>query len=484
MSFSETLEVAFVSDGTTGASVWDTANGTMLKTYRHTSSLGQNSLSLLGTDYLLAADKGPLIHTWPINSQERTHQVRMLCSGKINALAASPDGLYIAVAIAEKLQVWLACSGKLLTTVSRHFQPITIVKWSPDGSYLVTGGEDGLVCVWSLGKLVSTSQTLMPQVFRSGDQTDQSAPKFTFSDHSVRITGIYIGNTTRCERMFTSSVDKTCKIYDLSTGVMLLSVAFDAVLSSLTVDSVETAVYVGTTLGPIRSFDLTSPPRTRECYLSDKESAVKFIGHSKAVTSLCVSVFGDLLVSSSTDSTVRTWHIASRQCLRTIQLKGPVVNMFLTLIPRQLTANELDPSVIVRSFKKNEEEEKESNTIEVYCNNDLYEDEEDEILTAKEDFTVREELDKVLGINARLYEFAVNNILKDDGLNIKEDIDMNSFSLVNFDDVKEQNGYHNVDEDEDKSSIVDANDTTPKKKKSRRRSGRKNKADTTIYKYS
>lgn len=32
-----------------------------------------------------------------------------------------------------------ACSGRLLKTVSRHFQPITIIKWSPDGSYLVTG---------------------------------------------------------------------------------------------------------------------------------------------------------------------------------------------------------------------------------------------------------------------------------------------------------------------------------------------------------
>jgi len=107
MTSCETLEVAFVTDGTSGATVWDTANGTMLKTYRHTASIGQNCMSLLGKDYLLAADKGPLIHAWPINSQEKTHQVRMLCGGKINSLAASPDGLYIAVATCEKLHVWM-----------------------------------------------------------------------------------------------------------------------------------------------------------------------------------------------------------------------------------------------------------------------------------------------------------------------------------------------------------------------------------------
>lgn len=112
MTSSDTLEVAFVTDGTSGITVWDTANGTMLKTYRHTASIGQNCVSLLGNDYLIASDKGPLIYTWPINSQEKTQQVRMLCGGKINSLAASPDGLYIAVAIGEKLQVWMVSNLK------------------------------------------------------------------------------------------------------------------------------------------------------------------------------------------------------------------------------------------------------------------------------------------------------------------------------------------------------------------------------------
>lgn len=52
----------------------------------------------------------------------------------------------------------------------------------------------------------------MIQTFSAGEQTDQSAPNYTFSDHSVRITGIFIGNCTRCIRVFTTSVDKTCKV--------------------------------------------------------------------------------------------------------------------------------------------------------------------------------------------------------------------------------------------------------------------------------
>lgn len=199
---------------------------------------------------------------------------------------------------------------------------------------------------------------------------------------------------------------------------MLLSVAFDIIPSSLTVDSVETAVYIGTSTGPIRSFDLTSPPRTRECYISEKETGIKFVGHFKAVTALSVSLFGDTLVSGSTDCTLRTWHIASRQCLRTIQLNEPVINMFLTLTPRQLTDNEFNSSIILRSFNKTEEQ-KDDYFIEVFCKNDLFEEEND-IIGHEENICLREELEKTKLINTRIYEFALNTILKNGESNLKE----------------------------------------------------------------
>lgn len=208
---------------------------------------------------------------------------------------------------------------------------------------------------------------------------------------------------------------------------MLLSIAFDIIPSSLIVNSVETAVYIGTTVGPIRSFDLTSPPRTRECFITDKDSGVKFIGHTKAVTTLNVSIFGDTLVSGSTDCTVRTWHIESRQCLRTIQLKEPVINMFLTLTPHQLSANELDPSIILRSFKKTEEQEDE-NLIEVYCYNDLF-NEDNTTVIHKDNTSIYEELEKIKSINARIYEFALNNILKDNEPNVKEVCELNHYII-------------------------------------------------------
>ncbi|CAN0303524.1 unnamed protein product, partial [Ectocarpus fasciculatus] len=39
-------------------------------------------------------------------------------------------------------------------------------------------------------------------------------------------------------------------------------------------------------------------------------------GHEKAVTSLSVTADSSVLVSSSEDGTVRSWHVASRQCVQ------------------------------------------------------------------------------------------------------------------------------------------------------------------------
>jgi hypothetical protein len=83
--------------------------------------------------------------------------------------------------------------------------------------------------------------------------------------------------------------------------------------------------------------------------------------------------------------------------------------MFLTMIPHQLTSNELEPNIILKSFKKTEEID--DNLIEVYCHNDLFEG-ENYIIEHKDNTSIYEELEKTKAINARIYEFAFNSILK------------------------------------------------------------------------
>jgi len=53
--------------------------------------------------------------------------------------------MYVAVQI---------CSGHLMAVGTRHYQRITVLKFSDDGVYLISGGDDNLVVVWSMSRCV------------------------------------------------------------------------------------------------------------------------------------------------------------------------------------------------------------------------------------------------------------------------------------------------------------------------------------------
>ena len=44
------------------------------------------------------------------------------------------------------------CSGHLMAVGSRHYQRITVLRFSDDGAYLISGGDDNLAVVWSLSR--------------------------------------------------------------------------------------------------------------------------------------------------------------------------------------------------------------------------------------------------------------------------------------------------------------------------------------------
>lgn len=51
-------------------------------------------------------------------------------------------------------------TGRLLAVVSQHYQPVSVLVFSDDGLWLVSGGEDGRVIVWSLRRLVLSLSVL------------------------------------------------------------------------------------------------------------------------------------------------------------------------------------------------------------------------------------------------------------------------------------------------------------------------------------
>jgi hypothetical protein len=67
----------------------------------------------------------------------------------IGSVCWSPDGSRLATGSNDgTAKVWDAAGGGELLTLTAHAGPVRSVAWSPDGSRLATGGDDGTAKVW------------------------------------------------------------------------------------------------------------------------------------------------------------------------------------------------------------------------------------------------------------------------------------------------------------------------------------------------
>lgn len=248
------LEVLFTCDNNEhqlSCSAWDFRTGTNLMSYKGGGYVQQRSLCFLRSEYVISANSTkPLIHVWPINSQEQISSVRFVIPGKPNALALSPDGNFLVAAIQETLYIWHMTTGRMLNTVSKHYQTVTCLKFTDDASHFVSAGHDGGVLVWNLTQVVSRVD-------------ENQTPLYSFNDHGLPVTDVHIGVGGIRAYMTTVSLDRTCKIYDLSSGTLLLNVVFAESLQCVVQNSLETSVYVGTTSGSIYEFNIDALPRTK-----------------------------------------------------------------------------------------------------------------------------------------------------------------------------------------------------------------------------
>lgn len=131
-------------------------------------------------------------------------------------------------------------TGHLLAVVSQHYQPVSSLVFSDDSLWLVSGGDDGRVIVWSLRRLIplshpSSEMTVLPSriLSESFDTSGVTLPHCghvpmavgphppavhqLWSDHALSVTGICCGAGEGIQtRVATASLDQTCKV---STGI-------------------------------------------------------------------------------------------------------------------------------------------------------------------------------------------------------------------------------------------------------------------------
>lgn len=259
------MEVLISTDSSfeskTSMNLWNPMTGTKMASFRGPPA-AQSSLAFIRDEGFAIVEAGkPFIHFWQYGTPAQTSR-RILCTGKPGPMTISPDGNFLAVAVEEKINIWQAATGRIVTVInSAHYRPITALKFNDDGTYLISGAQDGMVHAWQFLVLVAGVS---------------SVPCHTWSDHTLAVTGIYVGTGGRKATIFTVGQDRSLKIYSLITGGLLLSVGFPLPLTCVVADPAESTVYVGGVDGSIYQMKLSSPPRSIEHHVAT-ESATDFV---------------------------------------------------------------------------------------------------------------------------------------------------------------------------------------------------------------
>ncbi|KAE8149826.1 hypothetical protein BDV25DRAFT_140411 [Aspergillus avenaceus] len=110
-------------------------------------------LSNYSTEAMKAPGRQPLQVLKSVNSRnQKTNPVALwkLANQKITQFAFSPDQRHLAVVLEDgSLRVMDYLKEEVLDIFCSYYGGLICVCWSPDGKYIVTGGQDDLVTIWS-----------------------------------------------------------------------------------------------------------------------------------------------------------------------------------------------------------------------------------------------------------------------------------------------------------------------------------------------
>ena len=99
-------QVVIYSDNSS-IEVVDVLTGATLTSFKTSNPIGSNCLSLLASDYLVYAESdSAIVHFKPIKSSPTDRPIKVICPGKVSALATTSNGSFCIVGIGEKCYIW------------------------------------------------------------------------------------------------------------------------------------------------------------------------------------------------------------------------------------------------------------------------------------------------------------------------------------------------------------------------------------------
>lgn len=145
-----------------------------------------------------------------------------------------------------KLYVWELSSGTLLCVKDAHYQLVSVLAFSPCGTFLFLGGLDSRVNVWRVVDLVSAAES------------SSAKPYALFADHSLAVTDLVVSAAAAKNDLAVCSAsrDGTLRVYDVATKTLQTTFVFPHPVHCVARDPAGRALYAGLDDGSVRQVPL------------------------------------------------------------------------------------------------------------------------------------------------------------------------------------------------------------------------------------
>ncbi|GJT57987.1 root initiation defective 3-like protein [Tanacetum coccineum] len=310
----EALVVCGSKNLTVGVTIWDIETGDHLLHIPTCASPFQG-ITCLRDQYLVAT---------------QIHHLGSVAVEAIEHLTSTKDGIYLAGgATSGNVYLWEVINGKLLKTWHAHNSPLTCLAFSNDSSLLISGSEDGMIVVWPMIGLLDETNVLYSHT-----------PLSVSTDHKSFITGLLPSSIVSCSVFVSSSLDGTCKVWDLVNGTLLQTLSFPQPITAAVLDPAERFLFSGSADGRIFMSPFDSGLMKKSC-VDSMDVKIELSGHKEPITALTFSRSG--LISASEDCTACLWDVVKGVIIRRFYHHKGIKQLEIMLVNDFIRAQD-DPS--------------------------------------------------------------------------------------------------------------------------------------------
>jgi len=285
--------------------IWDVATGQEIRTlFADSKGVGSVRFSPDGTYIISRSDDLPgTINIWDRNTGKELKRISGSASEAIISMDISSDGRQITYVYHKYtspfqediygIRLFDITTGKQIQSFLENIERATSIAFSPDGTRIITCSfDDRIIKIWD----AATGQEL-----RTISEDLDSVDFISFTPD-----GKYIVSRSRPKQTFSTTII----IWDANTGMKIRGISAEYFCPIAIHPDGSQIATVPYRRNKIRLIDVTTG--------KDIKTASEFTGHTDEIKSLAFSPDGKLIVSGSSDKSIKLWDAATGKEIRTM----------------------------------------------------------------------------------------------------------------------------------------------------------------------